>query len=206
MHFGTFEVIGSLQNLQKVISEKKITEVIFPSEEVSYTAMMSAVAACHKENVEFKLAGSNLDFLVGKSSVFLLEDIPFIEITYNISHFGHRFSKRSFDLLLGLFLIVTLYPFYFIAQKLFKRKFLLSDYILAVPKIIKGEMSFVGQKGNAPSNLFLGKQGLTGVWFTNSEKEENIEKLNIFYAKNQNIWLDLEILSKTLFLLKARRK
>ncbi|MCK9424703.1 MAG: glycosyltransferase [Ignavibacteriaceae bacterium] len=205
-HFGVFEVIGSLQNIQKVIREKKISVVIFPSEEVSYTAMMSVVADCQKENVEFKLAGSNLDFLVGKSSVYLLEDIPFIEITYNISQTGHRFIKRSFDLLVGLFLLFTLYPVFFLKRNLLKRKSLMMDFILEIPKVVGGRFSFVGPKENMASNLFLGKKGITGIWFTDSENEENLEKLNIFYAKNQNIWLDLEILSKTFFLLKARRK
>ncbi|MDP3683785.1 MAG: sugar transferase, partial [Ignavibacteria bacterium] len=183
-----------------------ISVVIFPSEEVSYTAMMSVVADCQKENVEFKLAGSNLDFLVGKSSVYLLEDIPFIEITYNISQTGHRFIKRSFDLLFGLFLLFTLYPFFFLKRNLLNRKSLLLDFILKIPKVVGGRLSFVGPKENMVSNLFLGKKGITGIWFTDSENEENLEKLNIFYAKNQNIWLDLEILSKTFFLLKARRK
>ncbi|MFA4924687.1 MAG: sugar transferase, partial [Ignavibacteriaceae bacterium] len=168
--------------------------------------MMSVVADCQKENVEFKLAGSNLDFLVGKSSVYLLEDIPFIEITYNISQTGHRFIKRSFDLLVGLFLLFTLYPVFFLKRNLLKRKSLMMDFILEIPKVVGGRFSFVGPKENMASNLFLGKKGITGIWFTDSENEENLEKLNIFYAKNQNIWLDLEILSKTFFLLKARRK
>ncbi len=204
-HLGSFEVVGSLQNIQKVIREKKISEVIFPSEEVSYTAMMRVVADCQKENVEFKLAGSNLDFLVGKSSVYLLEDIPFIEITYNISQIGHRFIKRSFDLLFGFLLLFTLYPFFFLKKNLLNRKSLIMDFILEIPNVVKGKISFVGPKENIASNLFLGKRGITGIWFTDSENEENLEKLNIFYAKNQNIWLDLELLSKTFFLLRARR-
>lgn len=205
-HFGNFEVVGSLQNIQKVIREKKISEVIFPSEEVSYTAMMSVVAECQKENVEFKLAGSNLDFLVGKSSVYLLEDIPFIEITYNISQLGHRFIKRCFDLFFGFLLLFFFYPFFYKKNKTVKSHSGFADFILAVPSVIKGKCSFVGPKENHTSDLFLGKQGLTGIWFTDSENEENLEKLDIFYAKNQNIWLDLEIISKTFFLLRARRK
>ncbi len=205
-HFGAFEVVGSLQNIQKVIREKKISEVIFPSEEVSYTSMMSVVAECQKENVEFKLAGSNLDFLVGKSSVFLLEDIPFIEITYNISQIGHRLIKRSFDLFFGLLLIIFFYPIFFLKNKLTKNVSGFSKFVMSVPSVVGGTYSFVGPKETHSSKLFLGKKGITGIWFTDSENEENLEKLNIFYAKNQNIWLDLEILSKTFFLLKARRK
>ena len=202
----SFKVVGSLQNIQKVIREQHINEIIFASEAVTYMQMMSLVAACQKENVEFKLAGTNLDFLVGKSSVFLLEDIPFIEITYNISQSGHRIIKRSFDFVLGLFLCCLLYPLFFLKEKLFSKVSAFGEFILAVPKAITGEMSFVGPKEKSTANLFLGKPGITGLWFTDADRVENLEKLNIFYAKNQNIWLDLEILMKTFFLIRARRK
>jgi lipopolysaccharide/colanic/teichoic acid biosynthesis glycosyltransferase len=46
----------------------------------------------------------------------------------------------------------------------------------------------------------LGRTGLTGLWFTeglNENDKEELEKLDIFYAKNQSIWLDLDILGKT---------
>jgi len=47
----------------------------------------------------------------------------------------------------------------------------------------------------------VGKTGLTGFWFIENFLEndtEEIKKLDIFYAKNQNVWLDLEIIGKTL--------
>ena len=49
------------------------------------------------------------------------------------------------------------------------------------------------------NELYIGKPGLTGLWFTESidlKDKEEIKKLNIFYARNQNIWLDFEILGK----------
>ena len=61
--------------------------------------------------------------------------------------------------------------------------------------------SLVGPQSISNSNeLYLGKEGLTGLWYidNNSMLDQNeIEKLNIYYAKNQNIWLDLEILGKS---------
>jgi undecaprenyl-phosphate galactose phosphotransferase len=62
-------------------------------------------------------------------------------------------------------------------------------------------MSFVGpEKESYFEGLFLGKKGLTGLWnIENIDKndEEEKRKLDIFYAKNQNVWLDIEILSRT---------
>jgi len=102
--------------------------------------------------------------------------------------------------------MLTIYPFYIIKKSFSHKKSVRMDFVLEIPKVIRGKISFVGPKENIASNLFLGKRGITGLWFTDSDNEENLEKLNIFYAKNQNIWLDLEILSKTVFLLKTRRK
>ena len=60
-------------------------------------------------------------------------------------------------------------------------------------------MSFVGPMITDKSNkLYLGKRGTTGLWFAENEGIEKNNKLDIFYAKNQNIWLDLEIIGKTL--------
>ncbi|PJB00504.1 MAG: glycosyl transferase, partial [Ignavibacteria bacterium CG_4_9_14_3_um_filter_36_18] len=71
------------------------------------------------------------------------------------------------------------------------------NLILNVPKILSGKFSFVGPKEGNVSDLYLGKKGLTGLWYID-ESQGNSEKLDIFYAKNQNVWLDLEILGKTL--------
>lgn len=64
--------------------------------------------------------------------------------------------------------------------------------------VIKGEYSFVGPRKEAlPGEVWLGKKGLTGFWFTDIDEDEDSTKSDIFYAKNQNIWLDLEIIGKT---------
>jgi lipopolysaccharide/colanic/teichoic acid biosynthesis glycosyltransferase len=44
----------------------------------------------------------------------------------------------------------------------------------------------------------LGKSGLTGLWYIDEGTFTDSEKLDFYYVKNQNIWLDLEILGKTL--------
>ena len=194
-----FEIVGSLESIKKIISEKKINEVIFSSEELTYNEMMKIVSTCQDENVEFKLIGSNLDFLVGKSSVSMLEDIPLFEINYNISNPVLRFIKITFDYSVALLVLFFIYPFIYLFVKLSNKNSDFKKMILQTPKIILGKASFVGPKHSSKNgNLFLGKQGLTGLWYLENSNETEIEKLDIYYAKNQNIWLDLEILGKTL--------
>ena len=192
-------VIGSVENIVKVIQQHKVNEVILSSQELSYNQMMKIVSKCQDENVEFKLIGNNLDFIVGKTSVSMLDDIPLIQINYNISHPLQKFIKKFFDYILGMLVLFFIYPFIYFITKVSKEQTAFRKFILNVPQVIKGKVSFVGpQKTKNGGSLYLGKRGLTGLWFTENTDERDYEKLDIFYAKNQNIWLDLEILGKTL--------
>ena len=198
-NINEFEVIGTIDNIKKVIKERNIKEVIFSSEDLSYYQMMSVVASCQQENVEFKLAGNNLDFVVGKTSVSILEDIPLIEINYNISNPQHRFFKAVFDYILSCFTLFFIYPFIYLIVKLSKKQNDFRNFILEIPEILSGKASFVGPQAISDQyHLYLGKKGLTGLWYIESREGTNYDKLDIFYAKNQSIWLDLEILGKTL--------
>lgn len=195
------KVIGSLENLQKAINENKIDNVIFASDIMDFDSIFSAVAKCQGENVNFMISGNELDYMVGKSNIIHIENVPLLKVQYNISSTSHKIIKRSFDLILSIILLFTLYPIILIISKMVKKQ---SDFLitmLKIPSIIFGENSFVGPLNKSENkNLFLGKFGLTGLWFIEdvnySDKVEN-NRLDLFYAKNQNIWLDLEIIGKS---------
>jgi len=194
-----YEVVGSIENVRKIVRNKKINEIIFPPGDLSYNQIMSVVSSCQNESVEFKLIGSNLDFLVGKTSVSILDDIPLIEIRHNISDPLLKFIKASFDYLMALFVLFFIYPFIYLAAKLNMKNSDFKNFILKVPTIFTGRISFVGPKNPDSNNkIFLGKKGLTGLWYIENLEGGDYEKLDIFYAKNQNIWLDLGILGRTL--------
>ncbi|MFB3056355.1 MAG: glycosyltransferase [Ignavibacteriaceae bacterium] len=196
---NSFEVIGSIENIRKVIIEHKISEVIFSSEDLNYSEMMEVVADCQNESVEFKISGTELDFIVGKASVSMLDDIPLIEVHYNISSPSLKFIKRLFDVTLGLFVLFFIYPFIYFISKLAKKKTDFRSFILNIPSVVIGIKSFVGPKKIKPDKIYyMGRQGLTGFWYIENIFDVEAEKLDFYYAKNQNIWLDLEILGRTL--------
>ena len=194
-----FEVIGTIDNIKKVINELKIQEVIFSTEELSYDQMMSIVSKCQDENVEFKLVGYNLDFIVGKTSVSMLEDMPLVEINYNISRPLLKMIKSVFDFILASAVLFFIYPFIYLMVKMNKKQTDFKRFILKVPYVLSGKQSFVGPETiEENGDLYRGKKGLTGLWYIENSGGVDKKKLDIFYAKNQNIWLDLEILGKTL--------
>jgi hypothetical protein len=197
--FESFEVIGTDQNIKRVIRDNKINEIIFSSGELSYNKMMEIVGKCREENVEFKIVGNNLDFIVGKTAVTLLDDMPVIELNYNITQTQQRIIKALFDYSIVIPSLFLIYPFIFFKSKLKRGQTDLTKFVLGFPKILNGSASLVGPQFSEQSrDNFLGKTGLTGYWYIENENPEELEKLNFYYAKNQNIWLDIEILAKSL--------
>ena len=198
---GNFKILGAVDNIKKIISDERIDKVIFSSEDLSFNQMFSVVSECQGENVEFLVAGRELDYLVGKSSVTMLDDIALLKVNYNISSFSRRATKRIFDLTLSIVILFLVYPFIYLFQKITSKNSNFVQFILGVPKVFISRKSFVGPRDSSyRGDLFVGKVGLTGLWFVEDFLEtdtEEIKKLDIFYAKNQNIWLDVEILGRT---------
>ena len=194
-----FDVVGSINNIRNVVSDRKINEVIFSSEELSYAEMMSIVSTSKNDGVDFKIVGSDMNFVVGKSSVSMLDDIPLVEVSYNISSTSVRTLKILFDYCLSVLVLFSLYPFIYLLTKLSKKQTDFRKLVLSVPSVLLGKKSFVGPKKEMLiGNINLGKEGLTGLWYIDDGTFSDSEKLDFYYAKNQNIWLDLEILGKTL--------
>ncbi len=194
-----FKVVGSIGNIKNVFSENKINEVIFSSEEISYADMMSIVSASKNNNVDFKIVGSDMNFVVGKSSVYMLDDIPLVEVNYNISSPAVRTIKVIFDYVLSFSALIFIYPLIYFITKVSGKETDFRKFILSVPSVISGKNSLVGPKKTFQiENTNLGKAGLTGLWYIDEGTFSDSEKLDFYYVKNQNIWLDLEILGKTL--------
>lgn len=199
---GNYKILGTLDNIKKIITEEKIDKVIFSSDDISFDQMFSAVSSSHGGNVEFMVAGKELDYLVGKSSITMLDDIPLLKVQYNISSLFHRMTKQIFDFGFSLILILLLvYPLIYLIHKFTSKKSGFFQFILGVPEVLKGGKSFVGPLNTSYyGDLFVGKTGLTGLWFVESfdpNDESEMKNLDLFYAKNQNIWFDLEILGRT---------
>ena len=194
-----FNVVGSIGNIKNVFSERKINEVIFSSEEISYAEMMSIVSASKNINVDFKIVGSDMNFVVGKSSVSMLDDIPLVEVNYNISNPTVQTLKFMFDYTLTFLVLFSLYPFIYFITKLSGKETDFRKLVLSVPSVLSGKNSFVGPKKPLMfENEVFGKTGLTGLWYIDEGSFTDTDKLDFYYVKNQNIWLDLEILGKTL--------
>ena len=212
------EVIGSMDNVGKVINEKRVGEIIFSTDGISYTDILSVIARSNNRSVNFRLVPSSLEAIIGKTRIDQLDVIPLVEIEYNIHRPANRIVKRMFDIAVSAILLVLVYPFVRIVTAVRGRRdggvFIRSVALL--PHVFSGRLSLVGlpleptdtgstatAAGEDQGNRYLGPRGLTGLVQINAREDvsrEEIERYELYYAKNQSLALDLEILLKSFLL------
>ncbi len=198
---GAYKFLGSTENIKKIIEEERVEKVIFSSDDLPFNQMFSVVSDCQGMNVEFLVVGKEMDYLVGKSSMTMLDDISLLKVNYNVSTLSSRITKRLFDLIAGVLTLFLVYPFIYLFRKFTSRKGSFTQFVLGVPQVCVGSKSFIGPRTSSyQDGLYVGKVGLTGFWFIenlNQTDTDEMKKMDIFYARNQNFWLDLEIIGKT---------
>jgi FlaA1/EpsC-like NDP-sugar epimerase len=60
------EVVGSIENVGKIIEQRRITDVIFSTDELPYTAILAVIARSNRRNVNFRLVPTSLEAIIGR--------------------------------------------------------------------------------------------------------------------------------------------
>jgi len=89
-----------------------------------------------------------------------------------------------------------------------------SKAIGSLPRVLRGELSLVGLPGgkggaSPPENTvqYLGPEGIAGLVQLHDREDldnEERERYKLYYAKNQSLLLDMEILVKSMLSSKRR--
>lgn len=190
--------------LKDIILINQINNVVFTDDSFSNKDILNTMWLLRNQNVEFKILPSGNELILSRLKS-KLDEPSLIEIEYNINNKLNIFLKRLFDLVFGLICLIVIYPFVFIYSKISKNK--LSRHtskILQLPYVVSGKYSFVGYPiwFDSKEETYPGKKGLTGLiqlYYYDNMTEAEMINYNIYYAKNQNLTLDLEILLKTIF-------
>jgi O-antigen biosynthesis protein len=218
------EVLGSIESAGKVIDEQRASEVIFSTDDgLSYTDILSIMARSRNRSVNFRLVPNSLEAILGKTRIDQLDTLPLIDIEYNIHQTSNLVIKRAFDVVLGgiltLVLFVPVALFYTIRRR--NPGGGVAAAILHLPRVLSGQRSLVGLPDSDTSPLarrlaerypgnHLGPIGLTGLIQINMRDDleyEEMERYGLYYAKNQSVVLDTEIILKSLFIsLKNNRR
>jgi lipopolysaccharide/colanic/teichoic acid biosynthesis glycosyltransferase len=104
-------------------------------------------------------------------------------------------------------LLISVYPL----RRFFGRNAGAHDSpILRIPDVLRGHISLVGLPAgdggrageHSGSADYLGPEGLTGLLQIHSREDlepEERERYKLYYAKNQSLMLDMQIIAKSLF-------
>jgi len=200
-------VVGNAASIRKVIRAFTVTDVIVAPDAMSNKALLEMISATTGIPVSFHLVAGSMEFLISKASVEALDDVPLVEITYNIEKRSARAAKRLVDLVVSLAGLTTVYPFVY----LFRREaFARGSFVRYLPQVFLGSMSLVGPPkeiaGRATGDLYVGKAGITGLVQLlppDTASDDEQEQLVLRYARSQSFLLDVEILLK--FLVERKR-
>ncbi|MFQ5639507.1 MAG: glycosyltransferase [bacterium] len=225
---GTVEVLGAVEDLNEIIKNNNIQEVIFSTHKLSYYRILQVIACSGSAAVNFKLAPSDFDVVIGKASIESIHTLPLLDIHYRLHQTHYCALKRGFDLVLllalsPLWLPIFLFKKYIIGERLqvvtiqsvhgltslFEFAEDSSNFIRKVPyawAILKGTLSFVGSEiiktsEKVEDGEIKMKPGLTGLCQINKHKQlssEERSRYDIYYMKNYSPFLDLEIIIKAL--------
>jgi GT2 family glycosyltransferase len=204
------EIIGSIDNVGKVIDERRVGEVIFSTDGLSYENILSVISRSRNRSINFRLVPGSLESIIGKTSIDELDTIPLVDIEYNIHRPSNRLVKRLMDIAVSSVLLLSVYPL----RRLFgKNGSAHNSGILLLPDVLRGRLSLVGLPlgdraavGDHDGRTdYLGPEGLTGLLQIHAHEDldpEERERYKLYYAKNQSLLLDMQIIAKSLF---ARR-
>ncbi len=204
LYFKDLTQEQTVENLEEVIKINNIKEVVFSDENFSNEQILGLMTTLKGKNIGFKIIPTGKDLILSKLYSGI-DNLSLIDIEYNINNKINAFLKRIFDIILSFLLLITVYPFVLIICKFrnsgIKKRI---SKILEIPYVLTGKYSFVGIPiwyGYELSKN-LGKPGLTGLiqlYYNEGITKDEMENYNIYYAKNQSILLDIEILMKTVF-------
>lgn len=210
------QTLGTISQLSDLAVAYKTDEVFFALRSISYKSMLNQIASLQGKGISFKLIPDSMDFILGKSKVEYLEAIPLVEVDMAINKPVNRFLKRTLDITLSLplylaGLLMTFpsmlwsrskrssigsYSFYFpLEEHIWKNRVQLLGYVLT------GRMSLVGAEAGYGQSLKK-TEGLTGPVQLAGDKirsDEDKESFELYYQQNYSIWMDIDMLFRTLF-------
>lgn len=194
--------ISEMAHLPTALYQAGIHEAVFCADNVSYRDIMRAMQRCGKE-YEYKIHLTGSSSFVGSNSRHTAGDVYIASTKYNLSHNYHIRNKRIFDIGFSV-LLLLLFPvvawFTKNPTQLFRN----------CMDILKGRKTWVGYSLSFHNiQLPVIKNSVLSTYNISdhiSISEETMEKLDMQYAKDYNVFSDVEITMKNFRFLSGKDK
>ncbi|MDA0986948.1 MAG: glycosyltransferase [Bacteroidetes bacterium] len=191
-------ILGSTESVLKIIIDYKITDIIFSSSDLKNETILSIISKTKKNYLNYSVVPSSVEMIISKSGISYFGEIPFIALNYSSNRIIYKISKKLFDLLIGITLLIIIGPFVYLFLNIKNKKLIFRSAF----GLLRGNISTVGRSFDFKTKkISENKIGLTGITqlmntenFTKKEKEE----LELYYTSNQSLRFDIEIFFKAL--------
>ena len=178
--------------INESIEKASIDELIFCSSEISYATIIQKINQFKDYSIDFKIAPSNGNHLIGSNSIDTAGDLYILNINTLINRENLR-KKRLFDIIFSVILLLFS-PFFIL---FFNNKI---SFLQKIIQIFIGNKSFVGfSEDVAKKDIRLPRIKpalLSPIDAFEMKTPEIQEKLNLLYARDYSMRKDFSILIK----------
>lgn len=189
--------LGSIDQLADLVKIYKIEEIIFCSKDLAYQDIITWISTL-ASRIEYKILPERSQSIIGSSSKNTAGELYTVDVRFNIADLRNRRSKRTFDILLALFLLITLPVQLLIVNNRF-------GLIRNIFTVLSAKKSWVGYIPVAKALVLpkLKPGVLTPADAISIEKldEATQQRLNFFYAKDYRLGRDWDIIWRGWYLL-----
>ncbi len=189
--------LGSLRQLGEIVRIYRVEEVIFCSRDIAANDIMAWMSQLGA-GIDMRIVPEESLSIIGSSDKNTKGELYTIDIRFNIAQPIHRRNKRIFDLIVCLSMISTL----FLILIFVKNRLL---FFKNIWQVLFGQKTWVSYANpifsdaviNVSNNLPKIKQGIFSPLNAANLTEPNaptVQRLNFLYAKDYDVWRDVEIL------------
>jgi GT2 family glycosyltransferase len=183
--------IGVISQVVDIVRIYNIHEVIFCSKSISHQRIIDKMTEWQVAQVDYKIAPEDSLSIIGSNSIHTRGDLYTVNINA-VDKVINRRNKRLLDFFLSIVLLSVSPVVAFIQKKPLR-------FFGNIFKVMTGCLSWVGyyplekQVGKLPEIRKGVLNPLDSVKFENHD-EDTIAQLNLLYARDYNLWKDLNII------------
>ena len=214
--------LGKLEYIKGIVKKNKITEIIIRENYIQSKEIFKIIKSLNDLKLTFKIIPMENNIILGKGEIEQISGIDLMSYEVPFLERGNILIKRFFDIFVSLLLIIITFPIYliyFLFNKIYTQKmwgldgeeielkFISSkkNFISSIPllyHILYGDISFVGSQivsiqNKNPYNIL--KPGLISLINIKKYKDNDSQRINDYYIRNQSLTFDIEIILKSLF-------
>lgn len=186
---------GKISQLDEIVKINKIDEIVFCAKNLQSQQIIRTMLKLNEYKIDYKITSQDGVALIGSNTINAFGDLYDININ-SIAKPSNVRNKRFTDICIAILHLIFLPILVLIIPN---RK----QYFVNIISVLFGFKTFVGysDKSNADNGMLpkLRKSILTTTDIIRKEKLEKslVERINLIYAKDYNIFSDINIIIKS---------